>query len=119
MIAKQLAQTLKLPWMEGGTETIQGPLKGGALGAGGGNITLGTIISRAMDFVFIFAGVGLFLMLLSGGFTFLTSAGDTKKLEQGKGRLTNALLGFVIIFAAFWSTGECCPGLYLNFIIIL
>lgn len=46
--------------------------------------------------------IGLFLMLLAGGFTFLTSAGDSKKLEQGKGQLTNALLGFIIIFASYW-----------------
>ncbi len=103
MTHQLLAQTLNLPWGSGGETKIQGPLKGSAFGLGGGeNFTLGTIISRSMDYIFIFAGVGLLLMLLAGGFTFLTSAGDSKKLEQGKQQLTNALLGFVIIFVSFW-----------------
>ena len=43
-------------------------------------------------------------MLLAAGFTLLTSAGDAKKMEQGKSRLTNALIGFLIIFTAYWFT---------------
>lgn len=103
MITKYLAQSLNLPWMGGQSKTINGPLDASTFGLyGGENFTLGTFVSRAMDIIFIFAGVGLLLMLLSGGFTFLTSAGDTKKLEQGKQTLTNALLGFIIVFASFW-----------------
>lgn len=43
------------------------------------------------------AGVGLFIMLLSGGFRFLTSGGDQKKLEMARGTVTNAIVGIVII----------------------
>ncbi len=104
MTDKLLAQSLYIPWGQDGGETrIKGLLEGGSWGMGGGeNFTLGSIISRSMDYIFIFAGVGLLLMLLGGGFTFLTSAGDSKKLEQGKQQLTNALLGFTIIFISFW-----------------
>ena len=81
---KLLAQTLNLPWQSSdGSDTtvgIEGPLTDTGLGLGGGDLTLGFILSRAMDFVFIFAGIGLFLMLLVGGFTFLTSAGDSKTI---------------------------------------
>lgn len=59
--------------------------------------------SGAIPFIFAFAGIGLLLMLLSAGFNFLTSAGDPKKLEAGKQRLTNALVGFLIIFVAYWA----------------
>lgn len=89
-----LAQTLQLPWMNDSQIEVKGNLEGSPF--------LGSILSDAMEFVFIFAGVGLFLMLLAAGFAFLTSAGDPKKLSQAQGRLTNALLGFVIIFAAYW-----------------
>lgn len=41
-------------------------------------------------------------MLLSAGFNFLTSAGDPKKLEMGKQRLTYAIVGFLVIFVAYW-----------------
>ncbi|HUD19209.1 MAG TPA: hypothetical protein VMR81_02095 [Patescibacteria group bacterium] len=93
-----LAQSLTIPWTNGPAK-INGPLQGGPLGT---NPSLGAILSRAITFVFIFAGFGLFIMLLAGGFTFLTSAGDPKQLEKGQQQLTNALLGFLIIFVAYW-----------------
>jgi len=65
--------------------------------------TIGGIVSRAVPFIFAFAGIGLLLMLLAAGFNFLTSAGDPKKLEAGKQRLTNALVGFLVIFTAYWA----------------
>jgi hypothetical protein len=106
MMSKVFAQDLQIPWQTGegadSTQQLQGVLQGGALGAGGSNITIGTIVSRATEVIFLFAGIGLFLMLLSGGFTLLTSLGDSKKLDQGKQKLTNALIGFLIIFASFW-----------------
>lgn len=64
--------------------------------------SLGTMLTKLIPFVFAFAGIGLLLMLLSSGFALLTSAGDPKKTAQAKGRLTNAILGVIIIFAAYW-----------------
>ena len=64
--------------------------------------TIGGILSAAVPLILAFAGLGLLLMLISAGYTFLTSAGDAKKMEQGKQRLTNALVGFIIVFAAYW-----------------
>jgi len=89
----QIAQTLQLPGHSG---SIQGPLAGVSAG------TLGGLLSRAIPIVFAIAGVGLFVMILASGFQFLTSAGDAKKIEGAKQRLTNALVGFVLIFSAFW-----------------
>ncbi len=92
---KLLVQNLTLP---GGT-SIQGKLN---MPGGISNPTIGDILNAAIPLVFAFAGLGLLLMLISAGYTFLTSAGDPKKLEQGKSRLTNALTGFIIVFAAYW-----------------
>jgi hypothetical protein len=66
------------------------------------NGTLGDILSAAIPLILAFAGLGLLLMLISAGYTFLTSAGDAKKMEQGKQQLTFAVVGFLIVFAAFW-----------------
>jgi len=85
-----LAQSLTLP---GGT-TIAGQVSKFA--------TIGDVLNGAIPFVFAFAGLGLLLMLLAAGFDYLTSAGDEKKLETAKQRLTYALVGFLIIFTAFW-----------------
>jgi len=46
-------------------------------------------------------GIALFVMMLVGGFGFLFSGGDQKKLEQAKGTLTNAIIGLVVIVAAY------------------
>ncbi len=85
-----LAQNLTLP---GGT-AISGPVPWAS--------NIGAIINKAIPFIFAFAGIGMLLMLLAGGFGILTSSGDAKKLEGAKQRLTYAILGFIVIFTAFW-----------------
>lgn len=47
------------------------------------------------------AAVVLFIMLVVGGFKWLTSGGDAKKLEQARGTLTAAFLGLILIIAAY------------------
>ena|SRR3990172_7879793 len=47
------------------------------------------------------AGVALFIMILVGGFNFLFSGGDQKKLEGAKGTLTNAFIGIIVIVCAY------------------
>ena len=65
-------------------------------------VGISQIISDSLTYVFAFAGVALLLMIISSGFALILSAGDPKKLAKGKASLTNAILGFIIIFAAFW-----------------
>ena len=42
------------------------------------------------------------LYLLYGGFTLMTAAGNPKKVEAGKSIITNAIIGMVVVFIAFW-----------------
>lgn len=89
-----LAQNLTIPWGVSGKRTITGlslPFS-----------SIGDIVGKIVPFVFAFAGIGLLLMLIFSGFALLTSAGDAKKLESGKQRITHALVGFAIIFVAYW-----------------
>lgn len=89
-----LAQSLTLP---GSTTVIEGPLKAGSN-------TLGDILGNVFKFALPVAGIGLLIMIISAGFTLLTSAGDAKKMEKGKQTLTYAVAGFIVIFAAYWIT---------------
>ena len=66
----------------------------------GGDI--GDIINALVPYIFALAGLALLLILILGGFELMTSAGDPKKMESAKGKLTNAVIGFIIIFIAFW-----------------
>ncbi|MDR0463250.1 MAG: pilin [Pseudomonadales bacterium] len=62
-------------------------------------------VSRAVNgFVFPIAGIILFAMILWGGFDIVlgSARGETNRIDQGKKRVTSAIIGFLILFAAFW-----------------
>lgn len=52
------------------------------------------------DIVFAVAGSVALLFFVIGGFTILTSAGNDKRVSQGKEYLKNAIIGLVIIFTS-------------------
>lgn len=66
--------------------------------------TLGDIVNTAVPILFGIAGTALLLYLISGGFAYLTSAGDPKKLEAARNVITNAVIGFLIIISAYFIT---------------
>jgi hypothetical protein len=63
---------------------------------------LASIVNLAMGYLFPIAGIILLLYLVWGGFDYMLAMGDPKKAAVGKGKITNAILGFFLIFAAFW-----------------
>jgi hypothetical protein len=93
---KILAQNFTFPGgtTAEGTITVTGPVSMAT--------DIGTILVKAIPYIFAAAGIGLLLMIIAAGFGLLSSAGDPKKTEGAKQRITNALLGFVIIFVAYW-----------------
>ncbi len=64
--------------------------------------TIGDIISSLLRYIFVLAGLGLFVFLIIGGFGLLTSGSDPKKVEASKSQITSAIAGFFIIFVAYW-----------------
>ncbi len=48
------------------------------------------------------AGLAVFVMFLVGGFQYLTSMGDPKGAESAKNTLTYAVLGLVLVIAAWF-----------------
>ena len=60
------------------------------------------IINAVLPFVFVIAGLVLFVMFFFGGFTIFVSAGNPEKTKQGQQMMINALIGFAVIFAAYW-----------------
>lgn len=87
-----LAQDIKLP---DGT-TISGPLPAGRF------TTLASVVSNALPYIYPIAGILVLLYFVWGGFEYLTSMGDPKKAEAARAKLTHAVIGFVIIFVAYW-----------------
>lgn len=84
---------LELP----GGEKIENPLKNFDSGA-----KIGDILNELLPYVFVFAGLALFIFLIIGGFGMLTSAGSPDKMKAAQGKITSAIIGFVIIFVAYW-----------------
>ncbi|MCL4360422.1 hypothetical protein M1555_04205 [Patescibacteria group bacterium] len=62
---------------------------------------LETLFGNVIASVMGIAVVVLFVMLLVGGFTFLMSGGDQKKLDAAKGTLTSAIVGIVVVISAY------------------
>jgi hypothetical protein len=55
---------------------------------------IGDIITGAI----IFSSVVAVIMMIVGGYTLITSAGDPDKTEQGQKTLTGAVIGLVIVW---------------------
>jgi hypothetical protein len=66
--------------------------------------TPGALISRVLTFAFPIAGIILFVMILWGGFEMISGATESKSMEAGKQRITAAVVGFLLLFAAYWMT---------------
>ncbi len=68
------------------------------------NTSIGKIISDILPYVFTITGILLLLYLILGGLQLMLAAGEPKKVEGARGKITNALIGFVIVFLAYWIT---------------
>ena len=64
--------------------------------------TPGGFISALLPYLLVFAGLIFFIMLLTSGFQLLTAVGSPDQAEAAKKRLTTAIFGFLLLFAAYW-----------------
>ncbi len=63
---------------------------------------IGSIITQLLPIIFVLAGLVLFIFLIIGGFGLLTSGGSPEKMKASQGKITSAVIGFVIIFISYW-----------------
>jgi len=63
---------------------------------------IGDIITNLLPYLFAGAGLLLLLFLLYGGLSLMLSRGDPKAVQAAKDKITGAVVGFVIVFAAYW-----------------
>jgi hypothetical protein len=76
--------------------------KGGVIDVNDTSLTLGEIVGNLLPYIFVFAGLGLLFYIIYGGYHYIVALGDPKGLQEARGKLLNALIGFFIIFAAYW-----------------
>jgi len=65
----------------------------------GGGALFAQLIAQFLSVAFIFGGVILLAMILWGGIDWMTAGGDQNKLKAAQGRLSNALIGFIVLVA--------------------
>lgn len=65
--------------------------------------TIGQIVSALLKIIFPIAGFALLLYLLYGGYHLMLSRGDPKAIQDAKAKITYALIGFLIVFVAYWA----------------
>lgn len=59
------------------------------------------VFGNVVGYVLGLAGIVFFVLLLIGGFKFITSGGDPKAVEGAKGTITHSVLGLIIILGAY------------------
>jgi hypothetical protein len=65
---------------------------------------LGTLVTVIARNIVVLASILLFVLLIFGGVKFIVSAGggDEQGVGKGKNAITAALVGFLLIFTAYW-----------------
>ncbi len=64
--------------------------------------SLGAVVSLALKYVYVAAGLMLLVMLVVGGIELMTAGADPAKAKAGYGKITASLIGFVIIFVSYF-----------------
>lgn len=66
-----------------------------------GNLTIGGIVSGLIRLVLVIAALVFFFILVIGGIRWIASGGDKANTEAARNQITAALVGLVIVFAAW------------------
>lgn len=75
--------------------------KGGPGGPIAGASTLLGLVLTIIKYLLIFAGVVAVVMLVIGGFIWMTAGGNEEQAEKGRKALTNAVIGLVVVLMAY------------------
>ena len=64
----------------------------------------GKLVELILNAAFVIAGVIILFMFILGGISLIAGggSGDPKKAAQGKQAITYAVIGFVVVFTAYW-----------------
>ncbi len=60
-----------------------------------------TVLKNIISLLAPAAGIAFFIMLLFGGYKFITSGGDPKAVGAARSTLTYAIIGIILVVAAW------------------
>jgi hypothetical protein len=94
---KEIALTI--PWPS------SSPIANPVVNEGLKNADLGYLLSRSIEYAFYIAGFAMFIWALWGIFQFTISGGNKEEMAKARGRITWAVVGFLIIIVSFAVSG--------------
>jgi len=62
---------------------------------------LGALVTNILAVLFFVAGLAAFIFLIIGGIQYITAGGDPKAAASARDRITGAIVGLIIVVAAF------------------
>ncbi len=77
---------------------------------------LAGLIANFLHFLLIGAGIAALFYLLLGGLQWITSGGDKAGVEAAREKITAAIIGLVVVAAAFAFVNLIAPILGLDFL---
>lgn len=75
------------------------------------NLSPGGLVSTLIKLALVVAAVVFFFMLVLGGIKWILSGGDKGKTEEARNQITAALVGLVIVFAA-WAIAKLIEQIF-------
>jgi len=85
----------------GGASEIKNPILGNLGENGTGLSFFQSFIPGLISLSFVIGTIVFFFMLILGAIQWIASGGDKQALESARGRVTNAIIGLVILFSLF------------------
>jgi len=89
----------------GGTAGAQlinpGDVPSNIAAATGGEGSIRALILRIVDFILLFLGLLAVIMIIYGGITYVSSAGNQEKVDQAKKIIMYAIVGIIIVLISF------------------
>lgn len=80
---------------------ITNPVLPPIIGSNQGGNGFGILISNLVGLLFIVAALAAFFFLIMGGLQWITSGGDKNGLESARNKITHAIVGLLIVAAAW------------------
>lgn len=80
---------------------ITNPILPSELQSQSGETFFANFFPTIVSWIFVIGAVIFLFMLLIGAIQWIMSGGDKGALEQAKGRVTNAILGIILLFGSF------------------
>ncbi len=83
---------------------IVNPVIPPSIGSGGNSIgptATGSIIAAIVGLMYVIGFLTALIYLITGGFYWITSAGEKNNLESARNRITQAIVGLIVIFSTY------------------